>query len=60
MSSAPTPNAFAPAIVDSGSILHWPLDGRPSYAWSLVPTPSKTVDQALPPDGMGKAGAFTG
>ena len=28
---------------------HWPLDGRPSYARSLVPTPSKTVDQTLPP-----------
>ena len=41
------------------SFTHWPLDGRPSCARSLVPTPSKTVDQTLPPDGMGKAGAFT-
>ena len=34
---------------------HWPLNWRPSYAWSLVPTPSKTVDQTLPPwwDGEG-------
>ena len=31
------------------SFTHWPLDGRPSYARSLVPTPSKTVDQTLPP-----------
>ena len=31
------------------SFTHWPLDGRPSYAGSLVPTPSKTVDQTLPP-----------
>ena len=30
------------------SFTHWPLDGRPSYARSLVPTPSKTVDQTLP------------
>ena len=35
------------------------LDERPSYARSLVPTPSKTVDQTLSPEGMGKAGAFT-
>ena len=27
---------------------HWPLDGRPSYARSLFPTSSKTVDQTLP------------
>ena len=31
------------------SFTHWPLDGRPSYARSLVPTPPKTVDQTLPP-----------
>ena len=31
------------------SFTHWPLDGRPSYARSLVPTPSKTVDQTPPP-----------
>ena len=31
------------------SFTHWPLDARPSYAWSLVPTLSKTVDQILPP-----------
>ena len=29
------------------SFTHQPLDARPSYAWSLVP--SKTVDQTLPP-----------
>ena len=28
---------------------HRPLDARPSYARSLVPTPPKTVDQTLPP-----------
>ena len=39
------------------SFTYWPLDVRPSYALSLVPTPSKTVDQSLPSDGtrMGKA-----
>ena len=31
------------------SFTHLPLDRRPSYAQSLVPTPSKTVDQTLPP-----------
>ena len=35
------------------SFTHWPLDGRPRYAWSLIPTPSKTVDQTLPPSLMG-------
>ena len=30
------------------SFTHLPLDRRPSYAQSLVPTPSKTVDQTLP------------
>ena len=37
------------------SFARWPLDGRPGCARSLVPTPSNTVDQTLPPDGMGKA-----
>ena len=38
------------------SFTHRPLDARPSYARSLVPTPSKTVDQTLPPrwDGEGR------
>ena len=38
------------------SFTHCPLDVRPSYAWSLVLTPSKTVDQTLPPwsDGEGR------
>ena len=31
------------------SFTHRPLDARPSYARSLVPTPSKTVDQTLSP-----------
>ena len=31
------------------SFTHLPLDARPSYAQSLVPTPSKTADQTLPP-----------
>ena len=31
------------------SFTHRPLDARPSYAWSLVPKPSKTVEQTLPP-----------
>ena len=39
------------------SFTHWPLDVRPSYAWSLVPTTPKAVDQTLPPDGIGKASA---
>ena len=30
------------------SFAHWPLDVRPSYARSLVPTPSKTVNQTPP------------
>ena len=41
------------------SFTHRPLGARPTYAWSLVPTLSKTVDQTPAPDGMGKAGAFT-
>ena len=28
---------------------HWPLDLRPSYARSLIPSPCKTVDQNPPP-----------
>ena len=38
------------------SFTHWPLDGRPSYARSLIPTPSETVDQTFPPwwDGEGR------
>ena len=31
------------------SFNYWPLDVRPDYALSLVPLPSKTVDQTLPP-----------
>ena len=31
------------------SFTHRPLDARPSYARSLDPRPSKTVDQTLPP-----------
>ena len=34
------------------SFSHWPLDRRPSYARSLLPIPSKTVDRSL-------YGAFT-
>ena len=30
------------------SFTHWPFNARPSYARSLVPTPSKTVDQTPP------------
>ena len=42
------------------SFTHLPLDARPRYARSLVPTPSKTVNQIPPrPNGMEKAGAFT-
>ena len=38
------------------SFTHWPLDVRPSYAWLLVLTPSKIVDQTFPPwwDGEGR------
>ena len=43
----------------TASFTHRPPDVRPSCALPLVPTPSKTVDQTLPPDGVGKAGAFT-
>ena len=35
------------------SFTHWPLDARPSYARSRVPTPSKTVEPPPPPPLMG-------
>ena len=41
------------------SLAHRPLHVRPSYARSLIPSPSKTVKQTIPPDGMARAGAFT-
>ena len=41
------------------SLAHRPLHVRPSYARSLIPSPSKTEKQTIPPDGMTRAGAFT-
>ena len=46
-------------LLPTQSFTHWPLDVRPSYARSLVPTTPKGVDQTLHPDGIGKACACT-